>query len=218
MRNKRILFISVLLFMIVLSIGAISAQDTADAAIVSNGTDFGLDDSESVSGSVELTAENPWNTTGELSYDIPADAKSIKSADVYVNVYSGSAKAEYGANANITISTDNKNTTYFESLWIDEGSTDGTVYTVNDHTTKCYSDFMIHYDITSMLDGLNGTNVKINVDTFKMENKSFDGRIKLIALVLAYDEEPVCYFLPLNFAFFLGLERKQCGLEKCRFN
>ena len=174
--------------MVVLSIGAISAQDTADAAIVSDGTDSGLNDSRSVSGSVDLTTENPWNTTGVLSYDIPADAKAIKSADVYVNVYSGSAKAEYGANANITITTDNNNATYFESLWIDEGSTDGTVYTVNDHTTKCYSDFMIHYDITSMLDGLNGTNLKINVDTFKMENKSFDGRIKLIALILAYDD------------------------------
>ena len=88
----------------------------------------------------------------------------------------------------MTISTANGDTEKNESLWIEEGSTDGTVYTVNDHTTKCYSDYMIHYDITSLLAGLNGTKLSIKVDTFKMENKSFDGKIKLIGLVLAYDD------------------------------
>ena len=184
MRNRKILFISVLIFMMVLSVGAISAQD-ADNAILS--------DSEStisgtVSGDVNIVTENPWATSGELSYDIPTDAKTIKSADVYVNVYSGSASNTRGANANISISTNNNVKNYTESLWIEEGSTDGNVYVVNDHTTKCYSDYMIHYNVTSLLEGLNGSNLKINVDTFKMEGKDFDGRIKLIGLILAYDD------------------------------
>lgn len=51
MRNKKILFISILLFMIVLSIGAISAQD-ADDAIASSGDEIAVGDSEPVSGSV----------------------------------------------------------------------------------------------------------------------------------------------------------------------
>lgn len=182
MRNKKLLFISILLFMVVLSIGAISAQDVDDA-LASNGTD-----TASVSGGVDVVTENPWATSGQLSYEIPSDAKTIKSADVYVNVYAGSAQNTYGANANITIATKNNETKYAESLWIEDGSTDGTVYTVNDHTTKCYSDYMIHYDVTSMLDGLSGTGLKINVNTFEMANKSFDGRIKLVALVLAYDD------------------------------
>ena len=185
--------------MIVLSIGAISAQD-ADAAIASSGDEIAVGDSEpssgSVSGGVDVVTENPWNTTGELSYDIPSDAKTIKSADVYVNVYAGSAKNTYGANANVTVTAGNAEKTYNEVLWTEDGSTDGNVYTVNDHTTKCYSDYMIHYNVTSMLDGLNGTNLKIKVDTFKMENKSFDGRIKLIGLVLAYDDgdDDVIYY------------------------
>ena len=187
MRNKKLLFISILLFMVVLSIGAASAQDADDAIASSSDNDI-LGASGSVSGGVDVVTENPWNTTGELSYGIPADATTIKSADVYVNVYGGSAQNTYGANANITIATNNNETKYSESLWTEDGSTDGTVYTVNDHTTKCYSDYMIHYDITSMLDGLQGTGLKINVDTFEMANKSFDGRIKLIALVLAYDD------------------------------
>ncbi|MER2014213.1 MAG: DUF3344 domain-containing protein, partial [Methanobrevibacter sp.] len=184
MRNKKI-FIPILLFMVVLSIGAISAQDVDDA-IASNSENDILGTSGSVSGGVDVETENPWATSGDLSYTIPDDA-TIKSADVYVNVYGGSAQNTYGANANITITTEKNETKYYESLWTADGSTDGTVYTVNDHTTKCYSDYMIHYDVTSMLDGLKG-DFKINVDTFQMENKSFDGRIKLIALVLAYDD------------------------------
>ena len=211
MRNKKILFISIFILMIVLSIGAVSAQDADDAvastdddAIASTNDDTILEDSEPISGTasggVDVVTENPWNTSGELSYDIPADAKTIKSADVYVNVYGGSAANTYGANANVTITTANgEPTKYYESLWIPEGTTDGAVYTVNNHTNKCYSDYMIHYNITSLLDGLNGTKLKINVDTFKYENKSFDGRIKLIALVLAYnddsDNETISYWI-----------------------
>ena len=195
MKNKKILFISIFILMIVLSIGAVSAQD-ADDAIASTDDDAvleGPDDataSGTVSGGVDVVTVNPGEkTSGELSYDIPADAKTIKSADVYVNVYSGSAANTYGANANVTITTANgEPTRYNESLWIEQGSTDGTVYTVNNHTTKCFSDYMIHYNITNLLTGLNGTKLKINVDTFKMENKAFDGRIKLIALVLTYDD------------------------------
>ena len=192
MKNKKILLLSIFIFMIVLSIGVASAQDVDDA-VASSDVDIVLEDSEpissgSVSGGVDVVTENPWATSGELNYDIPADAKTIKSADVYVNVYSGSAANSRGANANITITTNNGQILKSEELWIPEGSADGTVYTVNDHTTKCYSDYMIHYDITDSLPGLNGTALKINVNTFEMEGKTFDGRIKLIALVLAYDD------------------------------
>ena len=177
--------------MIVLSIGAVSAQD-ADDAVASSDDNVVFEDSEStsdsVSGGVDVVTVNPGATSGELSYDIPTDAKTIKSADVYVNVYSGSAANTYGANANVSVTTDNGVINKSESLWIEDGSTDGTVYAVNDHTTKCYSDYMIHYDITDLLTGLNGTSLKINVGTFQMDGKQFDGRIKLIALVLAYDD------------------------------
>ena len=191
MKNKGLIFSIFLVFIIVFSVSAISAQDV-DNAISTSEDETVIGDSEQVSGTVsgdvDVATENPWSTRGELSYDIPADAKTIKSADVYVNVYSGSAQNTYGANANISISTANGNASYSESLWTEDGSADGTVYTVNNHTTKCYSDFMVHYDVTSLIQGLNGTNLKIKVDTFKMENKSFDGKIKLIGLVLAYDD------------------------------
>ena len=163
--------------MMVFSLSAVSAEDMQTT------------DSGQVSGDVDVVTVNPWNTTGELTYVIPNEAKNIASADVYVNVYGGSAKNTHGANANVSLQTVNgENQLGSEELWIEDGSTDGTVYIVNNHTNKCYSDYQIHYDIKNLVDGLNGSSITIKVDTFKMENKTFDGRIKLIALVLAYDD------------------------------
>lgn len=178
--NRKILSSLVFVFIIVLSITAVSAEDGNNITV--------SDNSNTVSGGVDMVTENPWATSGELNYYIPADAKEIKSADVYVNVYGGSAANTHGANANISITTQNAKTDYTETLWIEEGTTDATVYTVNNHTTKSYSDYMIHYDATDLMKGLNGSSIKINVDTFQLENKTFDGRIKLIGLVVGYDD------------------------------
>lgn len=177
MKRKSLIFIFALVFMIVFSLSAVSADDAQNGK------------SGEVSGDVDISTTNPWNTSGELNYEIPADAQDIKSANVYVNVYSGSAKNTHGANANVSLKTVNgEKQIASEELWIEEGSSDGTVYPVNDHTTKCYSDYQMYYDITDCLKGLNGSAITLKVDTFKMDNKTFDGRIKLIALVLAYDD------------------------------
>lgn len=163
--------------MMVFSLSAVCADDLQTT------------DSGQVSGDVDVVTVNPWATSGELAYDIPADAKDIKSADVYVNVYGGSAKNTHGAKANVSLKTENgENQIASEELWIEYGTTDGTIYTVNNHTDKCYSDYQMHYDITDSINGLNGSSIVLKVDTFKMDNKTFDGRIKLIALVLAYDD------------------------------
>ena len=126
---------------------------------------------------------------GELSYDIPSDAKTIKSADVYVNVYGTSDTDAYATNVTTTIKTDNGNESHSEILCI-ASEKSSKVFNVNDHVTKSHLDYMIHYNITGKLTGLNGTALKITVDTNNMTGlagKQFDGRIKLIALVLAYD-------------------------------
>ena len=110
MRNKKIFFISILIFMVVLGVSAVSAADSNDTVSAAD-EEISLEDSQqnsgTVSGDVVVESENPWNTSGQLDYDIPADAKTIKSADVYVNVYGGSAKNTYGANANVTINYGN---------------------------------------------------------------------------------------------------------------
>lgn len=175
MKTKSLIFLVILTFMIVFSLGSVCADDSINAT-------------GEVSGDVDIATANPGSVSGELTYEIPSDA-NIKSADLYVNVYSGSAKNTHGANANVSIKTANgEKQLASEQLWIEDGSADGTIYTVNNHTDKCYSDYQMHYDITNELNGINSSSIVIKVDTFKMENKSFDGRIKLIALILAYDD------------------------------
>ena len=193
--------------MIVLSIGAVSAQD-ADDAVASTNDEAVLEDSQStisgtVSGGVDVVTENPNTYSGDLSYDIPKDAKTIKSADVYVNVYGVTTDDRYGANVNTTIKTANGDTKYNETLFcVNDEEDHSIVHNLNDHVNKVYLNYMIHYNIKDLLSGLNGTKLAIHVDSFKMEGKSFDGKIKLIALVLAYNDnstdETISYWINDN--------------------
>lgn len=186
MKSKSYIFIFVLIFMMVFSFSAVSADDLQTA------------ESDVVSGDVDIETANPGTTSGNLTYDIPVDA-DIKKADLYINVYSGSAQNTYGANANVSLKTINgESQIASEELWTEDGSTDGTIYNVNDHINKCYSDYQMYYDITDSLKGLNGSAITLKVDTFKMDEKQFDGRIKLIALIVAYDDgddDAVHYFV-----------------------
>ncbi|WP_458456163.1 Ig-like domain repeat protein [Methanobrevibacter sp.] len=149
-----------------------------------------------VSGGIDLTLTHPWAASdpvngnkGNITYDIPSTATDIKFAYVYVNIYSGSAATTYGSVADISINTASGYLNSTENLWISSGTTDGVNYIVNDHITKCYSDYMIFYNITDLVRGFNGTSVSVNVLSRPMEGKSFDGRIKLISLIMAYDDD-----------------------------
>ena len=169
MKSKSYIFLFVLVFMIVFSLSAVSADDLQTT------------NSGEVSGDVDVVATNPWATSGELKYDIPAEA-DIKSADVYVNVYAGSSANTYGAIANVSLkTTDGENQIASEELWTEHESANGTVYPINDHTDKCVADYQMRYDITDSLKGLNGSSIAIKVDTFQMPDKTFDAKISLIA-------------------------------------
>ncbi|MCK9591352.1 MAG: DUF3344 domain-containing protein [Methanoregula sp.] len=52
---------------------------------------------------------------------------------------------------------------------------------INNHENRVTSDYFMWYDVTSMI---NGQTIKVNIDT----TGSYDGRIKLITLVVAYDD------------------------------
>ena len=164
----------------------ISAQDSDPLPNVEEGT---------VSGGVNFVNTHPWapsdatnGNKGNITYNIPINAE-IKSAYVYVNVYSGSGGTAYGAYANTTLITANGETQLgSEYLWTSTSTTDGVSYIVNDHITRCYSDYMIFYNVTDMLQGLNGSPISIGVHSYPMEGYSFDGRIKLISLFIAWDD------------------------------
>lgn len=196
MKNKSIICIICLSFIIVLSIGCVSANDSINDTLSSdlddsseilsgnNNNNMKTIDSGSVSGGVVLIDQHSWTEHSEITYDVPSNAK-IVSANLYANVYSGSAQSNYGAHADIKF---NGELLFSEDLISNSGSTDGTVYIINNHTTKVYSDYEMYYNLTDMLKNFNGTSLKFELDTSELDDYDFDGRIKWLALIIAYDD------------------------------
>ena len=185
MKNRKFLIVSLILIVLMLALGSAYA---ADLSPVANGT---------VSGGVDVATANPYASqtggqeiqSGELSYDVPEDVSDVQYAGLFVNVYGGPAQGDYGAQSNVSI-TSNGETSQIasESLNYTDGTGDGTVHIVNDHITKVYSDYQMIYNITDKVQGATGQ-IKINVTNTRLEgNANFDGRIKLIGLVFAYND------------------------------
>lgn len=148
-------------------------------------------DSGVVSGGVDYTAVNPWSTSGNLVYTVPEGITNVKSAIVIVNVYSGSGYGTYALYSNVSLNTNNGlDVLGYESLAFDMTTTgDANVYAINNHTTKQYSDYQMIYDITNKVNNLSsGDNITINVVNSPYPDKQFDGKIKLISLLFAYDD------------------------------
>lgn len=144
-----------------------------------------------VSGGVDCVATNPGVTSGSLVYTIPEGMTNLKSAIVIVNVYSGSGASTYALYSNVTLNTKNGlEELGYEALWLDkECANDPNVYAINDHTTKQYSDYQMVYNITNKVNTLtSGDTITIRVNNSQYLGKLFDGRIKLISLLFAFDD------------------------------
>ncbi|WP_458456758.1 DUF3344 domain-containing protein, partial [Methanobrevibacter sp.] len=158
-------------------------------------------DSGVVSGAADFVAVNPVSSPGSLVYTVPENVTDLKSAIAIVNIYSGSGAPSYGLYSNITLNTNNGlEVLGYEALWFDKNTAnDVNVYGINDHTTKQYSDYQMIYDITDKVNNLNsGDTITINVANSRYENLQYDGRIKLIGLLFAYDDgddDEVAYWL-----------------------
>ncbi|MDI9624779.1 MAG: DUF3344 domain-containing protein, partial [Methanothermobacter sp.] len=138
-----------------------------------------------------FNATDPYNVTYTFNYTIPANAQ-IKNATLYVLVYSGHMQEARQTYINVTYNghlLDNQslNTTYNypinggnNNTWILGPGHDNDPYLmVNNHIMRVTSDYLLWYDVT----GLTNTSNWANVCT----TGSYDGRIKLITLVVAYN-------------------------------
>ncbi|WP_407423208.1 DUF3344 domain-containing protein [Methanobrevibacter sp.] len=181
-----------LLFLIIMTSGTVVADEAPAMSLVDNGT---------VSGDVVIYSSNPFTDSGSLEYTIPVDVSQIQSVDVIVSSYSGSGAPTYALYSNITLNTVNGlEILGYEDLYCDISMTnDPTVYKINDHTTKQFSDYQSTFDITDKVKNLSsGDTIKISVKNTQKEGYNFDGRIKLIALVFAYDDgdnDKITYWL-----------------------
>jgi len=181
-----------ILFLIMITSGTVSADEAPAMSLVDYGT---------VSGDVVIYSSNPFTETGSLEYAIPEDVSQIQSVDVIVSSYSGSGAPTYALYSNITLDTINGlEILGYEDLYCDRSMTnDPTVYVINNHTTKQFSDYQSTFDITDKVKNLSsGDTIKISVKNTQKEGYNFDGRIKLIALVFAYDDgdnDKITYWL-----------------------
>jgi PKD repeat protein len=136
----------------------------------------------------------PWNSQPSSpggkeftqTFSIPAFT-NVQWARLEIVVYAAGTDARHGQT---TVKFDgNGDGTYDTTLGVEDQQTassgDGEVYTVNGHSDRCYSDYRIWYDVTSLI---TTTNPGAYVKTEPMDGSNFDGRVKEITLVVAYND------------------------------
>jgi PKD repeat protein len=155
-----------------------------------------------VSGGVFTDAEPPafGPQTVTKTFTLPATSVgNITWARLYVSAYCGHMQNDYAFT--ITSSIDGDGIAGYEQVWPESGHGPFIYYTyggndnsgfsghgpnesylmINDHETRVTSDYLMWYDVTGLI---SGQTVNVNVDT----TGSYDGRIKVITLIAAYND------------------------------
>ncbi|WP_226990811.1 DUF3344 domain-containing protein [Methanosarcina acetivorans] len=128
---------------------------------------------------------NDAKTIGH-TFTLPDNAE-IEWAMLLTTVYCGHMQNNYVGTANVSFNgvTLGNETLNVPFNFIANGGNDGEAYVqVNDHVNRVTSDYMMYYDVTSLVKA--GENTAV-VSTAPLDG-SFDGRIKLITLVVAYND------------------------------
>ncbi|WP_394698737.1 DUF3344 domain-containing protein [uncultured Methanoregula sp.] len=131
-------------------------------------------------------SSTPGLKTFTQVYTIPANT-GIQWARLYAVVYAAGSDNRAGR---ATVSFDgNGDGTYETVLGTETLATAGTsaadVYPVNDHVSRQYSDYKLTYDVTPLISV--GT-VNAQIATTNVNSSSFDGRLKELTLVVAYND------------------------------
>ncbi|MCC7551863.1 MAG: DUF3344 domain-containing protein, partial [Methanobacterium sp.] len=187
--NKYLMFLTLTIVFSLVMCGAVSAD-----SLPQNTTDNGT-----VSGDLYVNTTQPVDfvdqTIGE-THEITQNNTlptytDIEWAKVYVNVYSGSGQNNWPVRTTVKIDAngDGDYDDAGEILGVEEmniqSDMTGTVYWLNDHCNKVYSDYMVWYDVTSLI---TCNNPSIYVKTEDMGGDGYDGRVKLIGLLVAYND------------------------------
>jgi len=195
MKNYMILGVIAIVFLLALP-GVVSAAPLR-LSTTQSGT---------VSGDLYMGAfQNPaWRSQASTpgvkeftqSFSIPAFT-NIQWARLETVVYAAGTDARHGQT---TVKFDgNGDGTYETTLGIEDQQTastsDAEVYPVNDHMDRCYSDYRIWYDVTSLI---TSQNPAAYVKTENLDSSTFDGRVKETTLIVAYndgDSDEVKYWI-----------------------
>ena len=120
------------------------------------------------------------------AYTIPAYT-NIQWARLYEVVYAAGTDDRAGT---ATTSFDGNGDGTYETLLGTEnlnipGAGNGYVYWENDHVNRVYSDYMIWYNVTGLIDS---QTVNAKLQTVNASGSTFDGRLKTLTLVVAYND------------------------------
>jgi hypothetical protein len=135
--------------------------------------------------------KSAYPTPIEKEFILPCDPEDIAWARLYVDSYIGNMQNNYplnttvefdGGSGYVLLGSEIMNTTYTFPM----GSGTGTVW-INDHSTRVTSDHLMWYDVK---DEITSSNVAARVHTARPDGgQPFDGRVKMIALIVAYNDE-----------------------------
>lgn len=151
------------------------------------------------------------------TFTLPADATgtNIAEARLYISAYCAHMQNDYAFT--ITNKFDGNGDGTYDQTWTENGHEAFTYYydpntgetlgndnseftghgtqepylMINDHENRVTSDYFMWYDVTNLI---TGTTVNVNVDT----TGSYDGRIKMITLIVAYndgDSDQIMYWV-----------------------
>ncbi len=142
-----------------------------------------------VSGGVWYDSYSSMEASAQKTFTLPAYTE-IKWARLYVDIYDGHMQNNYRGNVNIGIDANGdstyeiqKNETFNTAYsFPGEGGT-GPVW-VNDHMNRVTSDYLMWYDLANEIEG---QQVNVQATSTKIDS-SFDGRVKAMTLVVAYDD------------------------------
>lgn len=144
-----------------------------------------------VSGGLYFDSYPGFGTSAYKAFTLPSH-KSIEWARVYVGVYCGHKQNNYQGTATVNLDTNGDGKADIllgnEELNVPysyPGERGTGPVSVGSHGNRVTSDYLFWYDVREQV---SGNRIGVDVKTAKI-NPSFDGRIKFIALVVAYNDE-----------------------------
>lgn len=150
--------------------------------------------SGTVSGDLYMNSVSPFTAIATQTFNLPAEAVgNVQWARLYVNTYSGSYSSDRRGTSVVTLDGTVLGT---ETLDVWQGfptsSSDPTysvsgkyAYPVNERVMKVMSDYEAVYDVTSLI---TTATPSVTVTNTPIDSYTFDGRIKGITLLVAYND------------------------------
>jgi len=142
-----------------------------------------------VSGGLWYDSYPGFSTSAQKTFTLP-DYTKIKWARLYVTVYDGHMENNYRGNVSIDIDAngdskyETQKTENFDTTYLFPGTGGIGPVWLSDHMNRVTSDYLMWYDLTDLI---NGQKVNVQATTTKVDS-SFDGRVKAMTLVVAYDD------------------------------